>query len=453
MSKVKLEAAPPAKALPSVAVLLLYFLAVLIPLAVAAAFEPRHQLLYREIAAGLGLVGFVMLPLQFLLSARFEVIAGRIGIDLLMRFHQLMARTALAFLLLHAGSYLVPLLITGRSWGRRRVLEAAQTAGFYGGVAALVLLLVLVVLALRRRRLPIRYEVWRGLHGLLGTAVILLGGWHALALGRYASHDAVRLLLLGFVAIAVALLVYVYLIKPIRLLARPWRVASNRQVAEGIREVVVEPEGRHRLRFAAGQFAWVNFRRYPLSLLDHPFSIASAPEQEPQLAFVIQEAGDFTRTIGGIREGHRVYLDAPHGAFTLAGREAEGIGLIAGGVGIAPILSLLRHLQAVRDLRPVRLLYGAGSDDRMVATEEIEAMRADLDLEVELVLAAAPPGWAGRTGVLDGDAVRRWMTMEQPERWLFLMCGPATMMQEVENTLHESGVPLHRVVYERFAFD
>jgi predicted ferric reductase len=452
MAEAKAGSDQPRGLAPAV-VLVGYFLAVLIPLGVAAAYEPRHQLLYREIAAGLALVGFVMLPLQFLLSARFELIAGRIGIDLLMRFHQLMARTALAFLLLHAALYLVPLLVAGRGWGRRRVLEASQSAEFYAGVAAIVLLLALVVLALRRRRLPIRYEVWRGLHGVLGTAVLVLGAWHAVGLGRYASHDAVRLLLLGFIAIAVGSLVYVYLIKPLRMLARPWRVVSNQPVGRGLWELAVEPAGPHRLDFAAGQFAWVNFRRWPLSLLDHPFSIASAPEQGPQVAFVIQEAGDFTRRIGEIEAGHRVYLDAPHGAFTLAGRDAEGIGLIAGGVGIAPILSLLRHLRAARDPRPVRLLYGAGGDDRLIAREEIEAMRAELNLEVNIVLAEASPDWAGRSGVLDADVVRGWLTMEQPERWLFLMCGPTAMMQAVEAALQQAGVPLSRIIYERFAFD
>jgi predicted ferric reductase len=308
-----------ARGLPPAVVLIGYFLAVLIPLVVAAAYEPRHQLLYRELAAGLALVGFVML---FLLSARFEIIAGRIGIDLLMRFHQLMARTAAAFLTLHGGLYLVPLLATGRGSGRGRLLGTGATPEFWGGVAALVLLLVLIVVALRRRRLSIRYEVWRGLHGLLGTAVLLLGAWHAFALGRYAAHDAVRAILMGYIAIAAALLLYVYLLKPLRLLARPYRVASNRALGPGLWELMVEPEGRHRLDFAAGQFAWVNFRRYPFSLLDHPFSIASAPEQTPRIAFVIQEAGDFTRTIGTIEAGQRVYLDAPHGAFSSPGARA-----------------------------------------------------------------------------------------------------------------------------------
>jgi NAD(P)H-flavin reductase len=143
-----------------------------------------------------------------------------------------------------------------------------------------------------------------------------------------------------------------------------------------------------------------------------------------------------TRTIGGIEEGRRVYLDATHGAFTLAGHEAEGIGLIAGGVGIAPILSLLRHLRAARDPRPVRLLYGAASYDHLIASDEIEAMRTELNLEVEIVLAKAPSVRAGRTGVLDAGVIRNWLTREQPERWLYFMCGPIPMMQEVEHTLH-----------------
>ena len=258
---------------------------------------------------------------------------------------------------------------------------------------------------------------------------------------------------MGYIALAVALLLYVYLIKPLRLLARPYLVASNRAVGRGLWELVVEPEGRHRLDFASGQFAWVNFRRYPFSLLDHPFSMASAPEQAPRIAFVIQEAGDFTSTIGTIEAGHRVYLDAPHGAFTLAGREAQGIALIAGGVGIAPILGLLRHLWSERDPRPVRLLYGAASRDQLVYAEDIEAMRGEMNLEVELVLARASPDWSGRTGILDGDMVRSWLPVDQPRHWLFFLCGPSPMMEAVESALHEAGVPLRRIIYERFAFD
>ena len=439
--------------LPPAVLLVGYLIIILVPLALAAAYEPRGRFLYRELAAGLALVGFAILFMQFVLSGRFEMIAGRLGIDLLMRFHQLLARTAAVFLVLHAVLYLVPLIGTERRTGRGRLLGTVAMPELAAGVVALVLLLLLVFLAIRRRRLPIRYEAWRALHGLFGAAVVILGTYHALGLGRYSQHAPLAALWISLLVVALGSILYVYLVKPLLLLRRPYRVASNRPVGTGLWEVTVEPDGAHRLSFAAGQFAWVNFRRYPLSLLDHPFSIASAPEQLPRMAFLIKESGDFTNHIGALAPGHPAYLDAPHGAFTLFGREGEGIALIAGGVGIAPILSLLRHLRATHDPRPVRLLYGAGRREQLVYTNEIERIQGDIDLKAEFVLAEPPPGWEGRSGTLNTEIVQTWVDFEYPERWLFFLCGPPLMMEAVEDTLHSLGVPLRHIVYERFTFD
>jgi ferredoxin-NADP reductase len=101
----------------------------------------------------------------------------------------------------------------------------------------------------------------------------------------------------------------------------------------------------------------------------------------------------------------------------------------------------------------VRLLYGAASRDQLVYADEIEAMRGEMNLEVDLVLAEAPPDWSGRTGILDGEMVRGWLPTDQPRHWLFFLCGPGPMMEAVESALHEAGVPLRRIIYERFAFD
>lgn len=439
--------------LPPAALWGVYLIGVVGPLLLAAAYEPGSRFLYREIATGFALVGFAMLLMQFVLSGRFKVIAGRIGIDLLMRFHQLMARTAAAFLALHGGLYLIVAMSPQRRTGRGRFLEAIDTGEFAAGIAALILLLLLVGLAIWRRRLPFRYELWRALHGLLGVAVVGLGAYHAFGLGRYTPHSPLAALWAGLLALALTTLFYVYLLKPLRLARRPYRIVSNRSVGAGLWEVTVEPDGVHRLQFAAGQFAWVNFHRYPLSLLDHPFSIASAPEQFPRIGFLIKESGDSTKRIGALKPGDPAYLDAPHGAFTLRGRKGIGIALIAGGVGIAPVLSLLRHLHAVRDPHPVRLLYGAGRREQLVYLEEIRQMQGDIDFKAEFVLAEPPPGWEGGTGTLDTKTIQEWANFEHPQRWLFFLCGPPTMVEAIERTLHAMGVPLRRIVYERFAFD
>ena len=426
---------------------------VLAPLILAAAYQPAGKFFYRELAAGLALVGFAMLLVQFVLSGRFEAIAGRIGIDLLMRFHQLMARTAAVFLGAHAALYFVPLLHAERRSGRGRLLEAIGTLELTAGIAALVFLLLLVYLAIRRRKIPFRYEIWRAFHGLFGAAVVVLGAYHALGLGRYSGHTPLAVLWVGLLTLALASLFYVYVVKPLLLIRRPYRVISNRLVGGELWEVTVKPECADRLLFAAGQFAWVNFRRYPLSLLDHPFSIASAPEQLPTISFLIKESGDFTSRIGDISPGRPVYLDVPHGAFTLSGRSGDGIALVAGGVGIAPTLSILRHLCATHDPRPVRLLYAAQRRDQLVFVDEIETMQREIDFKVEFVLAEPPPSWDGCRGILDYETIQEWVNFECPQRWLFFLCGPPLMMEEVELTLHNMGVSLSRIVYENFSFD
>jgi predicted ferric reductase len=90
-------------------------------------------------------------------------------------------------------------------------------------------------------------------------------------------------------------------------------------------------------------------------LTEHPFSISSAPVDRPRITFTIKESGDFTSRIRTIAPGTRAYLHGPHGNFTLTGRATKGIVFIAGGVGFAPIMGMLRQLKAAH---PLRLIYG-----------------------------------------------------------------------------------------------
>jgi ferredoxin-NADP reductase len=60
--------------------------------------------------------------------------------------------------------------------------------------------------------------------------------------------------------------------------------------------------------------------------------------------FTIKALGDFTELLIGLRPGRRVYLDGPHGQFTIDGVRSSGFVFIAGGVGITPMMSILRTL-------------------------------------------------------------------------------------------------------------
>ena len=99
--------------------------------------------------------------------------------------------------------------------------------------------------------------------------------------------------------------------------------------------------------------------------------------------------------------GRRVYLDGPYGAFTI-GNPADMHVLIAGGVGVTPMMSIIRTLADRGDSRPVILLYGSRNWDSITFREELEALKARLDLTVVHVLAESAGRLDGRAGLHHG---------------------------------------------------
>ena len=245
--------------------------------------------------------------------------------------HQVAARPVAAILLLH------PFLYAG--------VEVPEGRAALTGVLAWPLLGLVVLTAIGRDRLPWRYETWRLSHGLGALALAALGAVHAIESPR-GPHPALAFVWIALAAIAAATLVSVYFSRPLARARRPWRVVSVAPEAESVWRVTIAADGHQGLAFRAGQFVWLVLDRGPFSLREHPFSIASPPSEPARLEFVIAEAGDFTRTVGSITPGARADLDGPHGALTPLERDAEGFVLIAGGTGIAPILSILGEAAA-----------------------------------------------------------------------------------------------------------
>lgn len=445
---------PRRRGLPPLLLLLLYLGLAFAPLVIAALRGGPPRPWRDELASGLALVGFVVLYLEFLLSGRFRVISGRIGIDTTMGAHQLLARTALLFLLVHPFLYtagLQPFPMPSDTTGQTSL--GLTGPSILSGVAAWVLLALLVITAIGRDQLPFPYEVWRVSHGLGALLVAGLGTHHALEAGRYSADPWLAGLWFLLLALALLTLLDVYLGRPLRQLARPWRIEAVERIADRTWSVRLVDERPGAFSFHAGQFAWFTLDRSPFSVVEHPFSIASAPADLPNLELVIKEAGDFTSRLDRLRVGGRAHLDGPHGNFTLAGRTADGLVLIAGGVGIAPMLSLLRQAAAERDPRPWLLLYGNRHAGQIVHGAELDSLRARLDLEIVHLLGEPPPGWSGEVGQFDRAFLARHVRLPEMAGRLFFVCGPPAMIDTVERALVALGVPLGRIVAERFRYD
>lgn len=423
----------------------LYVILSLTPLAVAFAYRdhpPRD--FWTEFSVALGFVALAMIGLQFAVTARFRHIAAPYGIDIVLRFHRQISLLALALAVAHPVILFVSRPDTLRLLN---VLEAPWRARF--AAAATVALLVLVAVSLWRGHLHLSYGRWRTAHGLLAIGALTFALAHIELVGWYVDLPWKRALWAAMVVAVIGLLVHVRIVVPLRQLHRAWvveRVVPERGHAT---TVVLRPLGHQGLRFLPGQFAWLTLGRTPFAVEDHPFSFSSSAEDTAGVAMTIKEAGDFTRSVKHVEPGTPAYLDGPHGAFTIDRYPAPGCVFVAGGVGITPVISMLRTLADRGDRRPQLLVYGARSWDEITFREELEQLQARLRLRVVHVLSQAPPDWQGERGRVTVELLERHLP-EDRTSFLYFVCGPPPMMDAVEHALRRAGVPWPNIYTERF---
>ncbi len=427
---------------------LIYVLLILAPLGFSWSLGWPTRSFHQELASGLGMLAFSIILVEFLLSGRFRFISSGLGMDVTMRAHQLMARTALGFALIH------PLLYQGTPSGGRRPWDetnqltiSTDFSVLVSGIGAYLLLFILVASAIARKSLDYKYETWRLFHGLGALVIACLLLHHTVYAGRYGGHPLLTYLWLALTSIAVGTLLYVYLVRPFRQRKRPWRVTSVSRLTPKQWELRVVPDGHNGLNFEAGQFAWLNVGHSVFSLHENPFSISSAPAEGPEVSFVIKELGDFTCGLGQIAPQTTAYLDAPHGNLSISHRTEKGIVLIAGGVGIAPMLSIVRQVRLSGTQYDLKLIYGNRVEEQIAFRQELSKE------ETVFVLSEPPEDWSGETGLIDGHLLDRNLSSDQFESWLFVLCGPPAMMDTVEDHLIERGTASHRILSERFDYD
>jgi predicted ferric reductase len=211
----------------------------------------------------------------------------------------------------------------------------------------------------------------------------------------------------------------------------------------------LEPQGHPGFRFRAGQFGWLTLGASPFAGAEHPFSFSSSSQAASRIEISIKAAGDFTRRVQSTQVGAVAYLDGPYGSMSIdAFPDADGYVFIAGGIGVAPCMAMLRTLADRGDRRPHLLIYGTNDLERTPFRDDLAALQQRLQLTVVHVLETPPEGWTGERGYVTESLLDRWLP--RGGRHGHFVCGPAPMMDAVEAALARLGVPLADLHSERF---
>lgn len=183
------------------------------------------------------------------------------------------------------------------------------------------------------------------------------------------------------------------------------------------------------------------------------YTIASSPTKGDCLEITVkrEEFGLVSRYLHDhIKEGDELPITAPSGYFTFTGKESDSIVLIAGGVGLTPMMSVVRYLTDRGWAGDIYLLYSCRTSRDFIFREELEYLqRRHPNLHVLATMTRAEGTvWMGLRGHFNKDLIAVAVPGIASRR--VHLCGPPAMMDAVRQVLEELGVPKEQIKTEAF---
>lgn len=210
---------------------------------------------------------------------------------------------------------------------------------------------------------------------------------------------------------------------------------------------IQRPEG---FTFESGQFLPVRIRVDAKEYV-RCYSISSAPFSHGFLEISVKRQGlvsnalHATAKVGGI-----LTVRSPNGRFTYPSRDDRPLVLLAGGVGITPLISMLRHAVHSEPSRPITLIYSAHDRRSLAFYDELMTLeRRHPQLRTIFAVSRdASPGPAFYPGRIDRSLLQT--TVPDIQHAICLLCGPAAMIEALRSELTNLSVPRDQIRCEVF---
>jgi predicted ferric reductase len=310
-------------------------------------------------------------------------------------------------------------------------------------------MLLLVVTSVWRELMKIKYDIWRWIHDGLSFLAIGLALFHMFKVNYYMSLTYQKVIWLGLAGLWLAIILYIRVLRPIRMIKRPYTVVEVRKERGQSWSLYLKPEGHEGFDFESGQFAWITTES-PFIFRENPFSFSNSSDHKDNIiAFTIKELGDFTRTIGALEPGQTVYVDGPYGTFSVDEHACKKIVFIAGGIGSAPVMSMLRTLADRENSTELYFFYGNPTWDSIIYREELAELEKKLNLDLVHVIEKPEADWEGEEGFITADILKRHLP-EDYKACTYFLCGPLPMIEAVEGALKKLHVPPLHVFSEQY---
>jgi NAD(P)H-flavin reductase len=196
-------------------------------------------------------------------------------------------------------------------------------------------------------------------------------------------------------------------------------------------------------QYRPGQFAMISI----LGAGEAPFSISSTPSRPGLLEFCIRKTGTVTNAIFNLKENDLIGVRGPYGnGFPIEKMEGKDILILMGGLGAAPLRSVLLYCLDNRDIfGRVILLHGAKRPAEMIFVQEFQDLKKRDDLECYLTVDMDDTGqWTDNIGVV--TTLFPKLKEINPTNTVALVCGPPVMYKFVIQELLKLNIPKDQIL-------
>lgn len=202
-------------------------------------------------------------------------------------------------------------------------------------------------------------------------------------------------------------------------------------------------------RFLPGQ--WVELtREIKGQSYTAGYSVTNSPLRRGEIELAIKSAkhpvSDWVHREA--QPGDSVSVTQGQGPFVYVPEMSDNLVLIGGGVGVTPLVSIFRYVRDARLATRTHLLYSVSDSREILFQDELRAATSTHDnLLVSITVTHPDAQWQGLTGRIDPIKLH---AIEMPNDTLFYLCGPKGMVEDMSAMLHDLGVPMSRIIFEKW---
>ncbi len=378
--------------------------------------------------------------LGLILITRTPLVERRYGLDRMFNWHRLLGEAMAIFLALHIAFSIAAWAIPDGTMNAIQSLTGKEPYMALTTVGSVIVLIV-TFSSLKSFRNKLSYEMWYFVH-LTAYFGLAASFSHQIVLGTDFSTDS---LARGFwVGIHLALVVWLIWSRWGRLfiaVARPLRVTAVTHEAQGVTSVVLSGTHLRKAKAHGGQFYLVRQMVKGRWWQTNPFSLSAQPTTAG-LRFTVKSRGESSNAFTNIAVGTRVIVEGPYGVCTPDVVKSEKVLLVAGGVGIGPVVSFLEQLGSEHE--PI-ILYRATSEKEVAHINELEALASARNGKVHTLI-----GPRATLKVADpfSPAVLLKVVPDLAKR-VVIVAGPESMVKAVQHGAKAAGVPVENIHAER----